>query len=34
LREFALEAPDIWEPAQIWAELIKNGDDFEVINSI
>jgi 3-hydroxyacyl-CoA dehydrogenase len=32
LREFAAEAPDIWEPAQIWAELIKNGDDLETRN--
>ena len=32
LREFALEAPDIWEPAQIWAELIKNGDSLEIFN--
>ena len=34
LREFALEAPDIWEPAQIWNALIKNGDEFEVLNDI
>jgi 3-hydroxyacyl-CoA dehydrogenase len=32
LREFAAQAPDIWEPAQIWAELIKNGDDLESLN--
>lgn len=34
LREFAAEAPDIWEPAQIWAELIKNGDDLEQLNIV
>ncbi|MBU2936222.1 MULTISPECIES: enoyl-CoA hydratase-related protein [Pacificibacter] len=32
LREFTAEAPDIWEPAQMWADLIKNGDDLESLN--
>ncbi|RPE71817.1 short chain enoyl-CoA hydratase /3-hydroxyacyl-CoA dehydrogenase [Pacificibacter maritimus] len=32
LRQFSLEAPDIWEPVQLWAELIKNGDLLENLN--
>jgi 3-hydroxyacyl-CoA dehydrogenase len=34
LRAFALEAPDIWEPAAMWGELIKNGTTLEVLNTI
>ncbi|WP_321363277.1 enoyl-CoA hydratase-related protein [uncultured Celeribacter sp.] len=34
LRSFADQAPDIWEPATIWRELVKNGDDFEKLNLI
>ncbi|NVK46307.1 MAG: enoyl-CoA hydratase/isomerase family protein [Rhodobacteraceae bacterium] len=32
LRSFADQAPEIWEPATIWRELIKNGDNFESLN--
>ncbi|MBW6417394.1 enoyl-CoA hydratase-related protein [Celeribacter sp. PS-C1] len=34
LKEFADQAPDIWEPATIWRELVKNGDNFEKLNLI
>lgn len=34
LHAFALEAPDIWEPAPIWAELIKNGKTLDSLNDI
>ncbi|WP_226553325.1 enoyl-CoA hydratase-related protein [Celeribacter naphthalenivorans] len=34
LRNFTDQAPDIWEPATIWRELVKNGDNFESLNLI
>lgn len=34
LREFAKEAPDIWEPAAIWSQLVKSGDTLESTNNI
>ncbi len=32
LKGFAVAAPDIWEPATLWHELSKNGDNFEKLN--
>ncbi|SFI91575.1 3-hydroxyacyl-CoA dehydrogenase NAD-binding domain-containing protein [Celeribacter neptunius] len=32
LKSFAPAAPDIWEPATIWREFFKNGDNFEKLN--
>ncbi|TNE65366.1 MAG: hypothetical protein EP336_13170 [Rhodobacteraceae bacterium] len=32
LKSFAAAAPDIWEPATLWHELSKNGDNFEKLN--
>lgn len=34
LRSFAPAAPELWEPATIWRELSKNGDNFEKLNLI
>jgi 3-hydroxyacyl-CoA dehydrogenase len=32
LKSFSSAAPDIWEPAALWRELAKNGDNFENLN--
>jgi 3-hydroxyacyl-CoA dehydrogenase len=34
LRAYSDQAPDIWEPATIWRELIKYGENFEKLNLI
>lgn len=34
LQSFAIAAPDIWEPAGLWRNLIKNGDRFEDLNKL
>lgn len=34
LHSFAQSAPDIWHPSPVWRELIKNGNNFEILNNI
>ncbi|AJE47724.1 enoyl-CoA hydratase-related protein [Celeribacter indicus] len=34
LSAFAPAAPDIWTPATIWHELVKNGENFDDLNAL
>jgi 3-hydroxyacyl-CoA dehydrogenase len=34
LRAFAAEGPDVWEPAILWEELVKNGDQICDLNNL